>query len=93
MRALDEIARARGQSLAQMALSWALRDDRVTSVLVGASSVAQLEENLAAAGHDGFTREELSAISRHASGADINIWAASSSADESRADTFNARRP
>ena len=93
VRGLDEIARARGQSLAQMALTWALRDDRVTSVLVGASSVAQLEENLAAAGHDGFTREELSAISRHASGADINIWAESSRADEPRTDSFNAIRP
>jgi L-glyceraldehyde 3-phosphate reductase len=93
VRALDEIARARGQSLAQMALSWALRDNRVTSVLVGASSVAQLEENLAAVGHERFTREELSAISRHASGADINIWAESSSADQPHADSFNAIRP
>ena len=89
VRALDEIARARGQSLAQMALTWALRDDRVTSVLVGASSVAQLEENLAAAGHDGFTRKELTAISRHAAGTSTNLWAASS-ADEARTDSFNA---
>src|SRR5215469_10599946 len=93
VRALDEIARARGQSLAQMALTWALRDDRVTSVLVGASSVAQLEENLEAAGHEGFTRDELSAISRHASGADINIWAESSNADEPHTDSFTAIRP
>src|SRR6266567_3473715 len=55
VRALNEIARARGQSLAQLALAWALRDQRVTSVLIGASSVAQLEENLAAAGHSAFT--------------------------------------
>jgi L-glyceraldehyde 3-phosphate reductase len=95
VRALDEIARGRGQSLAQMALTWALRDDRVTSVLVGASSVAQLEENLEAAGHEGFTREELTAISRAGAvaGAGVNIWAASSDADEPRTDTFAAIRP
>jgi L-glyceraldehyde 3-phosphate reductase len=78
VRALNDIARARGQSLAQMALSWALRDERVTSVLIGASSVAQLEENLGAAGHSGFTDAELAAIDRHAVEAGINIWAASS---------------
>jgi L-glyceraldehyde 3-phosphate reductase len=78
VRALGEIAAARGQSLAQLALSWALRDERVTSVLVGASSVAQLEENLAAAGNTTFTAEELAAIDRDAVDAGINIWAASS---------------
>ncbi len=78
VRALAEIAAARGQSLAQLALSWALRDPRVTSVLIGASSVAQLEENLAAAGHSDFTGEELAAIDRHAVDAGINIWADSS---------------
>jgi L-glyceraldehyde 3-phosphate reductase len=76
--ALNEIARERGQSLAQMALTWALRDERVTSVIVGASSVAQLEENLGAAGHEGFTRDELTAIARRAAGSGINLWAASS---------------
>jgi L-glyceraldehyde 3-phosphate reductase len=76
--ALNDIAAQRGQSLAQLALSWALRDDRVTSVLIGASSVAQLEENLGAAGHTQFTDEELAAIDRHAVEAGINIWAASS---------------
>ena len=93
VRTLNEIARERGQSLAQMALAWALRDERVTSVLVGASSVAQLEENLAAAGQGGFTREELSAISRAGSGPGpgINLWAASST--EPRTDTFSAIRP
>src|SRR6202042_2377794 len=55
VRALNEIARSRGQTLAQMALSWVLRDPRVTSALIGASSVAQLEENLAAAGRSNFT--------------------------------------
>jgi L-glyceraldehyde 3-phosphate reductase len=78
VRALAEIAASRGQSLAQLALSWALRDQRVTSVLIGASSVAQLEENLAAAGHSAFTDDELAAIDRDAVDAGINIWAASS---------------
>ncbi len=78
VRALNEIAAARGQSLAQLALSWALRDPRVTSVLIGASSVAQLEENLAAAKHTEFTDDELAAIDRDAVDAGINIWAASS---------------
>jgi L-glyceraldehyde 3-phosphate reductase len=78
VRALNEIARSRGQSLAQLALSWALRDPRVTSVLIGASSVAQLEENLAAAGRSHFTGEELAAIDRDAVEAGINLWAASS---------------
>ena len=78
VRALNEIARERGQSLAQMAISWTLRDERVTSALIGASSVAQLEENLAAAGRSSFTAEELDAIDRHAVEAGINIWAASS---------------
>jgi aryl-alcohol dehydrogenase-like predicted oxidoreductase len=78
VRALAAIAEARGQSLAQMALSWALRDPRVTSVLIGASSATQLEENLAAAGHSDFTEEELAAIDRDAVDAGINIWAASS---------------
>jgi L-glyceraldehyde 3-phosphate reductase len=78
VRALAEIAASRGQSLAQLALSWALRDQRVTSVLIGASSIAQLEENLAAAGHTTFAEDELAAIDRHAVEAGINIWAASS---------------
>ncbi len=78
VRALAEIARARGQSLSQMALAWALRNQRVTSVLIGASSVGQLEENLAAAGHWEFSPEELAAIDRHATDAEINIWAESS---------------
>jgi L-glyceraldehyde 3-phosphate reductase len=78
VRTLGEIARARGQSTAQLALSWALRDQRVTSVLIGASSVAQLEENVAAAGHSAFTDDELAAIDRDAVEAGINIRAASS---------------
>jgi L-glyceraldehyde 3-phosphate reductase len=78
VRALNGIARDRGQTLAQLALSWVLRDERVTSALIGASSVAQLEENLAAAGQTDFTAEELAAIDGYAVEAGINIWAASS---------------
>jgi L-glyceraldehyde 3-phosphate reductase len=78
VRALNDIAAGRGQSLAQMAISWVLRDSRVTSALIGASSVAQLEENLAAAGKSSFTAEEIAAIDKDAVEAGINIWAASS---------------
>jgi L-glyceraldehyde 3-phosphate reductase len=78
IRSLAEIARARGQSLAQLALSWALRDKRVTSVLIGASSVAQLEENLAATKNTTFSEEELAAIDRDAVESGINLWAGSS---------------
>jgi len=78
IRSLADIARARGQSLAQMALSWALRDQRVTSVLIGASSVAQLEENLAATKNTTFSEEELAAIDRDAVESGINLWAGSS---------------
>ncbi|GAA4355701.1 L-glyceraldehyde 3-phosphate reductase [Angustibacter luteus] len=78
VRALNEIASARGQSLAQMALAWALRDDRVTSVLVGASSVGQLEANVAALDNLGFSDDELEAIDGHAIEAGINLWKTSS---------------
>jgi L-glyceraldehyde 3-phosphate reductase len=78
IRALGEIARARGQSMAQLALSWALRDRRITSVLIGVSSVAQLEENVAAVGRTDFTEQELAAIDRDAVESGLNIWAASS---------------
>jgi L-glyceraldehyde 3-phosphate reductase len=77
-RALNEIASSRGQSLAQLALSWVLRDERVTSALIGASSVGQLEENLAAADRTQFTADELAAIDKQAVEAGINIWARSS---------------
>jgi L-glyceraldehyde 3-phosphate reductase len=76
--ALNEIAKRRGQTLAQMALAWVLRDDRVTSALIGASSVAQLEENLGAIANLAFTDEELVEIDRYATETGINIWAASS---------------
>ena len=78
VRALAEMAASRGQTLAQLALSWALRDPRVTSVLIGASSTAQLEENLAAVRRTSFTADELAAIDRDAVDAGINIWASSS---------------
>ena len=73
-RALDELAHARGQSLAQLALSWALRDERVTSVLIGASSVQQLEQNVAALENLDFSTEELATIDQHAVDAGIDIW-------------------
>ncbi len=78
IRALNEIASGRGQSLAQMALAWALRDERVTSALIGASSVAQLEDNVAALDRLGFTDDELAEIDRHATDSSINIWSTSS---------------
>jgi len=80
VRRLNEIAGERGQSLAQMALAWTLRDERVTSALIGASSVKQLEENVAAIGDVEFTAEELAAIDRDAVDAGINIWQQSSDA-------------
>jgi L-glyceraldehyde 3-phosphate reductase len=78
LRALNEIASGRGQTLAQMALAWVLRDDRVTSALIGASSVAQLEDNIAALDRLGFSDDELVEIDRYATEGAINIWAASS---------------
>jgi L-glyceraldehyde 3-phosphate reductase len=78
VRALAELAEERGQSLAQMALSWALRDSRMTSLVIGASSVAQLEVDLAALDNLAFTDAELDAIDKYATDADINLWAASS---------------
>jgi len=78
VRALNEVARGRGQTLAQMALAWILRDARVTSVLIGASSVRQLEDNLAAADKLEFSADELADIERHAVDSGINLWARSS---------------
>ncbi|GII58771.1 glyceraldehyde 3-phosphate reductase [Planotetraspora thailandica] len=78
VRALNELAKSRGQSLAQMALSWALRDKRVTTVLIGASSVRQLDDNLDAVNRLDFAPEELDAIDKDAVESGINIWAASS---------------
>ncbi len=78
IRALNEIAARRGQTLAQLALAWTLRDPRVTSALIGASSVSQLEANVAALDKLELTEEELTEIDQYATEADINIWAASS---------------
>jgi len=78
IRALNEIAAERHQSLAQMALAWVLRDQRVTSAVIGASSVAQLEANVAAASNFAFTDDELAAIDGHAVDSGINIWSRSS---------------
>jgi L-glyceraldehyde 3-phosphate reductase len=79
VRALNEIAAGRGQTLAQMAVAWILRDHRVTAALVGASSVAQLEANVGALDRLDFTQDELDEIDRYATEADINLWARSSS--------------
>ena len=79
VRALAEIATQRGQSVAQLALAWTLRDDRVTSALIGASSVEQLENNLDAVHNLSFTDEELAAIDADAVEAGINLWKTSSS--------------
>ncbi|WP_239082193.1 L-glyceraldehyde 3-phosphate reductase [Actinoplanes teichomyceticus] len=78
VRALNAIAERRGQSLAQMAIAWAVRDPRMTSVVLGASSVAQLENNLAALENTAFTAEELAEIDRYATESGINLWAGSS---------------
>ena len=75
---LNAIAQRRGQSLAQMALAWVLRRSEVTSVLIGASSVRQIEENVAAAQNTTFSAEELAEIDQYAVESDINLWAASS---------------
>ena len=79
VRALNEIAQRRGQTLAQMAIAWTLRDARVTSALIGASSVEQLEANVAALDNLDFTPGELEEIDCYATEADINLWASSSS--------------
>ena len=75
VRALNDIALQRGQSLAQMAIAWVLRDQRVTSALIGASSVKQLEESLAATNQLDFETDELAEIDEHAKEMGVNIWA------------------
>ncbi|MGH3733751.1 MAG: L-glyceraldehyde 3-phosphate reductase [Acidimicrobiales bacterium] len=74
VRALNDIAQARGQKLAQMALAWALRDPRVTSALIGASSVEQLDENLDSLNNLDFSAEELARIDQHAVDSGIDLW-------------------
>jgi L-glyceraldehyde 3-phosphate reductase len=78
IRALNEIAARRGQSLAQMAIAWVLRDERVTSAVVGASSVEQLNDSVGALDRLDFTDEELAEIDRHATESGLNLWARSS---------------
>jgi len=80
VRDLNEIAQRRGQSLAQMAIAWVLRDPAVSSALIGASSVSQLEQNVAALENLDFSASELEEIERHAQDSSINIWAPSSDA-------------
>ncbi len=80
VRALNDLAAQRGQSLAQLAIAWVLRDPRVTSALVGASSVAQLEDTVAALQRADFTADELAAIDAHAVDAGINLWRGPSTA-------------
>lgn len=74
LRALNEIAAGRGQTLAQMALAWALRDERLTSVLIGASSPAQLEQNVGALDRISFTADELAVIDQHARDSGVDLW-------------------
>ena len=80
IRALNEIAAGRGQTLAQLALAWALRDERISSVLIGASSVAQLEDSLAATKNTAFTDAELAEIDKYAVESGIDLWKRSSEA-------------
>jgi L-glyceraldehyde 3-phosphate reductase len=80
IRALNDIAAGRGQSLAQLALAWTLRDPRITSTLIGASSVAQLEDNVGALQRLDFSDDELAEIDRYAVESGINIWERSSTA-------------
>ncbi|NLT30575.1 MAG: aldo/keto reductase, partial [Propionibacterium sp.] len=75
VRALNTIARERGQSLAQMALAWVLRDQRMTSTVIGASGVAQLDENLGALANLDFTDDELARIDEYAVDSGVNLWA------------------
>ncbi|GAB3615882.1 L-glyceraldehyde 3-phosphate reductase [Okibacterium endophyticum] len=78
LHALNDIASARGQSLAQMAIAWVLRDGAATSALIGVSRIEQLDENLAALDNLSFSDEELAAIDEHAGDAGVNLWAKSS---------------
>ncbi len=78
VRGLNAVASSRGQSLAQLALAWALRDPRMTSLVIGASSVAQLEQNVAALDNLELTAGELAEIDRYATEGEVNLWARSS---------------
>ena len=78
LEALNAIAQSRGQTLAQMAIAWVLKDPRVTTALIGASKVSQIEDCVAALKHPTFSQEELSRIDHYAQDGAINLWAASS---------------
>lgn len=80
IRALNQLARERGQTLAQMAIAWVLKDRRVTSALIGASKLAQIDDCVAALKNTTFSAEELARIDQHAQEGNINLWAASSAA-------------
>jgi len=79
IRALNEVAKKRGQTLAQMAIAWVLRDARVTSALIGARTVAQLDDSLDALKKTDFTADELKQIDTHATDGDVDLWKVSSS--------------
>jgi L-glyceraldehyde 3-phosphate reductase len=74
LRALNDIAARRGQTLAQMALAWALRDERVTSLVIGASRTEQLEQNVAALENLDFGAEELTEIDKYAADGGVDLW-------------------
>ena len=78
VRALNDIAKRRGQTLAQMAVAWVLRDPRVTSALIGASSVAQLDDTLGALDNLDFSDDELAEIDHYATESSLNLWSRSS---------------
>ncbi len=82
VRALDAIARKRGQTLAQMAIAWVLRDRRVTSALIGARTVAQLDDSLDAVNNLGFSDAELAEIDVHAAEGAVDLWRVSSTLEE-----------
>jgi L-glyceraldehyde 3-phosphate reductase len=75
IRALNEIAKERGQTLAQMALAWVLRDGRMTSTLIGASTAEQLEDNIATVKHLDFSADELAEIDQYAVESGVDLWA------------------
>jgi L-glyceraldehyde 3-phosphate reductase len=79
LRGLNEIAKGRGQTLAQMAIAWVLRDPRVTTALIGASRWSQIEDSLGALDHLDFTMDELAEIDRYATEGGIDLWVTSSS--------------
>ena len=95
VRALNEIAQRRGQKLAQLALQWALRDPRVTSAVIGASSVEQLDTNLDALDFPPLTEDEIAEIDQHAVDSGVNLWARSrigARSQQNRSDAASVRR-